>query len=107
MRIAALARTGAAMALVSLTSGCFLIFPVPLGQTTGKPVLTAPKTPDTCGAAGLQGLVGQREAALEAMRFKAPPRVIHPGQPVTMDYSAERLNIVIDGKGRIVSLQCG
>ena len=34
-------------------------------------------------------------------------RVIEPGQPVTMDYSAERLNINVNERGAIVGLKCG
>lgn len=63
---------------------------------------------DACGAAGLQYLVGQDEAALAAITFAAERvRVIRPGQPVTMDYSPERLNIELDAAGRIQRLSCG
>ena len=34
-------------------------------------------------------------------------RVIEPGQPVTMDYSPERLNINVNERGAIVGLKCG
>ena len=71
----------------------------------------APQPPqvveDACGAAGLQGLVGQDESALAGMRFKGPMRLIRPGMAVTMDYSAERLNITLHDAGRIESVTCG
>lgn len=72
-----------------------------------------PKAPDmadprACGAPGLQYLVGQDEGALAAMTFAADRvRVIRPGQAVTMDYAPARLNIELDGTGRIVRVFCG
>lgn len=107
MRTAPLARLAAALALVGLTAGCFLVVPVPLGQTPLPPAAPQEATPDSCGAAGLRGLVGQPESALAALRLPQATRIIHPGQPVTMDYSAARLNILIDSKGRVASLHCG
>ncbi|SPH24660.1 hypothetical protein DEA8626_03711 [Defluviimonas aquaemixtae] len=62
---------------------------------------------DACGAADLQFMVGQSEDILAAMTFPAPMRVIHPGQAVTMDYNPKRLNIEIDGVGRIARVRCG
>lgn len=71
----------------------------------------APQPPevveDACGAPGLQGLVGQDESVLAGMRFKGPMRLIRPGMAVTMDYSAERLNITLNDAGRIESVTCG
>ena len=60
-----------------------------------------------CGAADLQGLVGQPESVLQTMRFTGTVRIIHPGQAVTMDFSPARLNIVIDDKGKIAEVRCG
>jgi hypothetical protein len=34
-------------------------------------------------------------------------RVIEPGQPVTMDYNPERLNIDVNERGAIIGLKCG
>lgn len=62
---------------------------------------------DACGASGLQGLVGQPASTLDTMRFAQRMRVIRPGQAVTMDYSAERLNIAVDGAERISRVYCG
>ena len=63
--------------------------------------------PDTCGTAGMQGLVGQDRSVLAAMTLPEGTRVIRPGQPVTTDYSPQRLNIDLDARGRIVRLWCG
>ena len=103
MRRATLSRLLAGLSLVSLTSGCFLLVPVPLGT----PVAPAASAPDSCGAAALKDLIGQPKSALDGRDLAASTRIIHPGQPVTLDYNAKRLNILIDRKGRIASLQCG
>lgn len=61
----------------------------------------------SCGAEGLQGLVGQYRGVLAAMTFKGPVRVIEPGMAVTMDYSPSRLNIELDAAGKITRVYCG
>jgi hypothetical protein len=60
-----------------------------------------------CGAEQLQGLVGQPASVLEKMRFAPPTRIIRPGQPVTEDYSEDRLNIAINRAEQIESVTCG
>lgn len=107
MRAAPLVRMIAALSLTGLTSGCFLIFPVPLGQTRVTPAAPETAASDSCGAAGLRGLIGQPETALKGLALPQPNRVLHPGQPATMDYSATRLNLMIDSKGLISNLYCG
>ena len=51
--------------------------------------------------------MGQDEAVLAGMRFRGPMRLIRPGMAVTMDYSAERLNITLNDAGTIESVTCG
>lgn len=34
-------------------------------------------------------------------------RVLVQGQPITKEYRVGRLNLVVDGGGRIVSIHCG
>ncbi|MGD9917484.1 MAG: I78 family peptidase inhibitor [Paenirhodobacter sp.] len=69
--------------------------------------LPVPGAADQCGATELGALVGQPESVLATMRFAQRVRVIHPGDAVTMDYSASRLNIGIDAAGKIATLHCG
>lgn len=64
-------------------------------------------TANACGAAELQDLVGQPVSALAAMTFAQPMRLLRPGMAVTMDYSAERLNIMLDEADIITSVTCG
>ena len=63
--------------------------------------------PDTCGAAALQGLVGQPQSVLQTMRFAQTVRVIQPGMMVTQDFSPDRLNIGVGPDGRIARVWCG
>lgn len=72
----------------------------------------AAKGDGRCDAEAVQNLVDQRittELAEEA-RVKAGAeylRVVHPNQPVTMDYNPQRLNIDIDDDDSIIRLSCG
>ena len=61
----------------------------------------------TCGAAGLQRLVGQPEEVLHKMRLKPPLRILKPNMAVTTDFRADRLNIELDADGRIARVFCG
>jgi Peptidase inhibitor I78 family len=61
----------------------------------------------SCGAEGLQDLVGQSADRLKVMRFAGPMRVILPGQMVTMDYQGDRITITVDAQGKISNLTCG
>ncbi len=67
----------------------------------------APQLSDACGAGGLQDLVGQPFAAIAGRDFGRVTRVVRPGDAVTMDYSAERLNIELDDKDVISRIACG
>ena len=79
--------------------------------TTETPVAAAPLTAaeataqDTCGASQYASLVGSNFAAV-TLPAGANIRIIQPNQPVTMDFSAERLNIITDANGIITSLEC-
>jgi hypothetical protein len=62
---------------------------------------------ESCGAVELQSLVGQPGEVLDGMRFSQDVRVIQPGMAVTMDYSAERLNIWLNDREMIERVTCG
>ncbi|MBL4929148.1 I78 family peptidase inhibitor [Fuscibacter oryzae] len=81
-----------------------LLLPVLAACVTEPPPLPPQ---DSCGAAALQGLVGQPATALQVMRFAHTVRVIEPGMMVTQDYVADRLNIHIDKQGLISRVVCG
>ena len=91
-------------------SALLLALPVALMGCVPEPAPPAVNpTPaeDACGASGLQDLIGQSAKKLEVMRFAHPVRILRPGMAVTMDYSAERLNIEVDAAERITRISCG
>ena len=61
----------------------------------------------SCGADGMQDLVGKEASALAAMTFPAGTRIIRPGMPITRDLRPDRLNIDLDDQGRITRVWCG
>lgn len=61
---------------------------------------------DQCGAARLQGLIGQPKAVLSRMELPKNTRIIGPDQAVTMDFRVERLNIETDRSQRISRIGC-
>ena len=65
-----------------------------------------------CKAANAQFAVGQNAdaALLEQARQRSGSRIariLRPGQMVTMEYSAERLNLDVDASGKVASVRCG
>lgn len=66
-----------------------------------------PAQVDACGAADLQGLVGQSTRVLESIRFGQTTRIIRPGMAVAMDFAADRLNIWIAEGEVIERVTCG
>ncbi len=86
--------------------------PVYLALGLALPILAGCVTPvpqpaDACGAGAYQYLVGQPGVLLDGKRFVQEVRVIQPGQPVTMDFRADRLNFRLDGRDVIVEVSCG
>ena len=77
------------------------------GPATPPEAWVPPPAPGSCGAADLQHLIGQPDTTLATLRFNQPVRLLRPGIAVTMDYSAERLNIKINEAGVITGLTCG
>ena len=66
----------------------------------------------TCNAQPAQSAVGKNSTAkvVEAARVSAGAlmaRIIRPGQMVTKEFDAERLNLEVDAAGRIVAVRCG
>lgn len=72
------------------------------------PTVTPPAEPDTdqCNAASLNGLVGQSSSVLRTMMLPAGTRVINAGDPVTMDFRPDRMNIEIGIDQRIAKVAC-
>lgn len=81
-----------AMALIAL-SAC---------QTTTS-VRTATLS---CEAGKYQSLVGRNVGEVTPVAGVVT-RTLSPGQPATMDYRADRLNLMVDEKGFIQQVTCG
>lgn len=62
---------------------------------------------DACGASGFQTLVGTSVGTLDPSTLPEPRRIIFPGQSVTMDLQAERLNVEIGGDDLVARVYCG
>jgi len=65
-----------------------------------------------CSAEAAQGLIGQAgtaELAADALQrtHLRTVRWILPGQAVTMDYRADRLDIALDADGKVERISCG
>lgn len=67
---------------------------------------TPPPTEDSCGAAGLQDLVGQPLARQAFDGIGAAQRIMPDGSAMTMDYRADRLNVTYDDRNRITRIWC-
>ncbi len=74
---------------------------------TGPVPMPPDDTLASCGADELQYLVGKPGVILDGMRFSQNVRVIQSGMAVTMDYSADRLNIWLDRRDVIERVTCG
>lgn len=86
----------AALALALFAAGCV---------TPAAPAPDAPEQ-DTCGVARFAHLIGAPAANIDRATLPPRARVITPDMAVTMDYSAERLNIIVGADGRVASLRC-
>ncbi len=80
------------------------------GCVTEPPAALPPNT--ECNAAAAQGYVGQPASNpnIEGARVAAGAEIVRtmrPGQAVTMEYSAGRLNLQLDGAGVITAVTCG
>ncbi len=97
----------------------FLILPVFLAACTGgyvPPEVPASPQPssesplpalDTCEASNFAGLIGQPATELEKVLIIRMVRVIRPGDAVTMDMRAERINFEVSGDETIERIFCG
>ena len=66
-----------------------------------------PPAEGSCGADALQHLIGAPVTAAQQIDAPEGTRVIGPGQAVTMDYRAERLNVEHDANDLITRIYCG
>lgn len=62
---------------------------------------------DACGANRHQSLIGTPETDLNKSALGRNTRIIHPDSVMTMDYSAQRLNVYVDKEGKVSRVTCG
>lgn len=76
----------------------------PASIAVGEP---NPSTPPENACNANQDWVGKKKDEVDMSGIKAL-RVIYPNQPVTMDYSPERLNVILEeGTDIITEVKCG
>lgn len=93
----------ASVAVATLASGCIMV--ASDGKGSGD-------TPKQCNADALQSFVGLKITSditekIRSQSSSGSVRVIRPNQPVTMDYSATRVNVHLDKDDRITMITCG
>lgn len=98
-------RTLFALALGSLTA-------MTAACATPQSGVSAGNMSGVCDAAKAQNLIGQpagSDLAVKALRLSgaATMRWLRPGQIVTMEYRADRLNIQIDDQNKVAAIRCG
>ncbi|MGV3510657.1 MAG: I78 family peptidase inhibitor [Novosphingobium sp.] len=77
------------------------------------PVVRSSAIPaDTCGQQAAQRLVGsvftpQSRTALSKAVGHDRIRVIRPGSVITQDLRTDRLNLIVDESGRLLTARCG
>lgn len=84
-------------------AGCASVLP----EGIAAPEAPAAAPAGDCGADALQDLVGSSVGTLDPASLPEPRRIIFPGQAVTMDFLAERLNVEIGTDDRVARVFCG
>jgi len=90
----------------------FAVACAPVDGTPGNGNASPPSMEGPCDAAPAQRLIGRAataELGAEALRLTSARTIrwIRPGDMVTMDFRPDRLNIDLDGQGRVSGLRCG
>ncbi|WP_227367428.1 I78 family peptidase inhibitor [Halomonas sp. M20] len=96
--------------LAALASGC-ASGPAP-EDAPRPPDMSEPGNREQCDTRSVQSYIGQNYSdalrqILTSQSDAENARVLEPGQPFTLDYRQERLNIYLDDDGRISDLRCG
>ena len=92
----------AAAALLAATAAC-----AHAPSATGEPEATEEAAQaDTCGMAAYERYVGRPVSEIDRATLPQGTRIITPDMAVTMDFRAERLNIMVGTDGRVGSLRC-
>ncbi|WP_440107661.1 I78 family peptidase inhibitor [Acidovorax sp. BL-A-41-H1] len=84
----------------------------PSGPTATPAPVDVPAMAAPCNAQPAQFAVGQSSTAtvMESARVRSGAqmaRILRPGQMITKEFNAQRLNLEVDGTGRIIAVRCG
>ena len=101
-----------AVALIVMTGCSGYGQPAGGSQSASAPIGVAPAPAVACNAQPAQSAVGQNSTAsvMESARARSGAqiaRILRPGQMVTKEFDAQRLNLEVDGNGRIIAVRCG
>ena len=99
------------LGVVALMGGCASHGQAP-APTQPQAQAQAPAPEALCNAQPAQAAVGQNSTAsvVELARVRSGAqmaRVLRPGQVITKEFNAQRLNLEVDANGRIVAVRCG
>ncbi|MCB1537707.1 MAG: hypothetical protein H6865_05110 [Rhodospirillales bacterium] len=100
------------LTLALLLSACGLAACASTGGGTGETLSQIVREekgydapPNTCEFP--KGLIGKPVSELDKIKFKSPTRIIVPGNAVSGDFVANRVNFKLDKKGVIRDITCG
>ena len=98
----------AVFACLAFLAGCA----APGGAPPTGPNPMSPHSGSVCNAQGAQFAVGKTPGAsvVEEARQRSGSymtRVLRPGQVVTMEFNAQRINLDLDAAGMIRAVRCG
>lgn len=97
----------------ALVAGCASPSPSPApAPSAGSPAPAEPAPGGLCNAQPAQSVVGQNSTAsvVESARLRSGAqiaRILRPGQIITKEFNAQRLNLEVDANGRILAVRCG
>lgn len=108
-------RTGWLLAVATgslALTGCMESFPDRGRPDRPRPERPRPPEAGACNAGPAQFAVGRQanpRVVARALRASGArvERIIHPGQAVTMEFRADRLNLEVDGRNRVRAVRCG
>ncbi len=84
-----------------------LCFAAPAMAQEAKPVGRAGRFSEGRPACAFDQMKGQYPDEIDRSLFgKRPVRILNPGDVTTMDFSPERINLILDDEGRISEVAC-
>jgi hypothetical protein len=102
----------AALAGAAFLAGCSGYGPPAASPNPAAPPAAAPAPMGECNAQPAQSAVGQNSTAtvVESARTRSGAhiaRILRPGQMITKEFNAQRLNLEVDASGKVVAVRCG